>query len=116
LAVDVLEEVYNGRIKVLGEDAKDTQTTKVALEEANAALVVEMKELKANAERAIADAKWRKEKEEKEAQDKKAHEDALREQGKEEIRTEIAREKAIKREEHVDIGNRIKEAYWFGPK
>jgi hypothetical protein len=29
---------------------------------------------------------------------------------------EIAREKAIKREEHAEMGNRIKEAYWFGPK
>ena len=116
LAVDVLEEVYNGRIKVLGEDAKDTQTTKVALEEANGALVVQMKELKANAERAIAEAIWQKEKEEKEARDKKAQEDALKEQGKEEIRTEIAREKATKREEHVEMTNRIKEAYWFGHK
>jgi hypothetical protein len=116
LAVDVLEEVYNGRIKVLGEDAKDTQTTKVALEEANGALVVQMKELKANAERAIAEAKWQKEKEEKEARDKKAQEDALKEQGKEEVRMEIAREKAMKREEHVEMTNRIKEAYWFGAK
>jgi hypothetical protein len=55
---------------VLGEDTKDTRTTKVALEEANGALVVQMKELKANAERAIAEAMWQKEKEEKEAPDK----------------------------------------------
>jgi hypothetical protein len=116
LAVDVLEEVYNGRIKVLGEGVKDTQATKVALDEANAALVVQMKELKANAERAIAEAKLQREKEEKEARDKKAQEDALKEQGKEEIRMEIAREKATKREEQVEMGNRIKEAYWFGPK
>jgi hypothetical protein len=116
VAVDVLEEVYNGRIKVLGEDAKDTLMTKVALEEANETLVVQMKELKANAERVIAEAKWQNEKEEKEARDKKAQEDALKEQGKEEIRVEIAREKAAKREEHVEIGNRIKGAYWIGPK
>jgi len=101
---------------VLGEDAKDTQTTKVALEETNGALVVQMKELKANAERAIAEAKWQKEKEEKEARDKKAREDALKEQGKEETRMEIAREKAIKREEHMEVTNKMKEAYWFGPK
>jgi hypothetical protein len=42
----------------------------------------------------------------------KAWEDALKEQGKEEIRMEIAREKAVKREEHVEMTNRMK----FGPK
>jgi hypothetical protein len=102
--------------KGAGEDAKDTQRTKVALEEANGALIVQMKDLKANAERAIAEAIWQKEKEEKEARDKKAREDALKEQGKEEIRMEIAQEKAVKREEHVEMTNRMKEAYWLGPK
>ena len=58
----------------------------------------------------------RNSKEEKEARDKKAQEDALKEQGKEEVRMEIAREKAMKREEHVEMTNRIKEAYWFGAK
>lgn len=78
-AIEVLMEVYGRRVATLGEDDKDTKTTQRELEEAKEALAFQMEEEEANADK-------QRKREEKEANDNIAREEALREEGREEIR------------------------------
>lgn len=84
-AIKVLEEVYNGKVSVFGQGVQEVKTAKMAVEDAQNALEVQRREKKDKAEE---DARKRREIEDREAQAKRAREEALREEGRKEGREE----------------------------